>query len=214
MGCLNKKLPVDIVVMKNTLLKELDFIMENELEYLNDLDENKKDKLKKNVLKRFKNQINTDYFNYRIINENHCTYKHTRGKNEGYICCKNITNNGNRKKYICRIHNKEHVPKKKLSNLNNRSTDANEKNISDNIEIIHNNKLNNKIVNINKYKDKRNIKKNNEFFRNKKMIINNFNINTFKKIVNNYNHYNNSKYIYNKHNITLLDFVPKNILSY
>jgi hypothetical protein len=250
MGCINKKLPINLQQMKKVLLKEIDYIINDKLYFLdimfeslkNDIkkDEekynNKIKKLKDNMIKEIGSKFDSDNFIYNIIDDNHCTFKHTRGKNDGKFCCKNITINGNKKKYICRIHNKEHIAKKKinkLTNLNIRSTEAisnniiiekdkNNKIISDNIRILQNDKNSNKTVNIKKNIENNNkfgiIKKNKENLRNKynkNIIINNFNVNSFRKIVNNYNYNNNSIYIYNKqNNITLLDFIPEKILSY
>lgn len=246
MICLNKKLPVDMEEMKKVFIKELDVIIEHKLYYLdvmfpnlkNDIknDENiyndKIKKFKNNILKEFKSKFDSDNFIYRIIDQNHCTFKHEKGKNEGKFCCKKITKNGNKKKFICRIHNKDHIPKKKIKlheyeTSENIEKTKNNRIISDKVEIYHD-KINGKIVDINNDKKNieknRNIRKNNENFRNKNIYINKFNINSFRKKINyhkdnisNYIIYNNKKYFNNKpykHNITLADFIPQNLLSY
>lgn len=113
MVCLNEKLPINLKQMKSVFLKELDEIIENEIYYLNGINDEKKDKLKNNIIKKMNNKFNSDFFIYRIIHNEHCTYKHQRGKNDGKFCCKRITNNGNKTKFVCTIHNKEHIPRKK-----------------------------------------------------------------------------------------------------
>lgn len=237
MGCLNEKLPIDMKMMKKVILQEIDDIIDHELYYVNDIEKVKKERLKNNIIKELKNKFNSDHFIYRIIHEDHCNFKHERGKNDGKFCCKRITINGNKKKYICRVHNKDHVPKKKIKLLDDKSFEnsKNNKILEKSKNIIN---KNNSILlrtdiskNLNKnYHEKiKNIKKikNPLKCRNPKTYINNFNINDFKRVINYYN-YNYLEPIICKHdrcssnecqfkhknNILLSDFIPKDILSY
>jgi hypothetical protein len=118
MVCLNEKLPINLAQMKKNIIYELDSIIEHNLYYLDEIDEEKKTKIKNSITKEFKNKINTDLFIYRIMDDNYCTFKHNRGKHDGEFCCRRITINGDKKKYLCRVHNKDHVPNKKIQ-INN-----------------------------------------------------------------------------------------------
>lgn len=127
MGCLNKKLPINLHQMKTILLNEINYIIDDKLYFLdvifeclkkelkNDEDEynNKIKKLKDNIIKEIRNKFNCDNFIYRIIDNNHCGFKHKRGKRDQEFCCKKITKNGNKDKYVCTTHNKDHIPNKR-----------------------------------------------------------------------------------------------------
>lgn len=196
MVCLNKKVPIDIKRMKKEFILELDSIVENELYYMEGIKEKSKVILKSNIIKRMKNQMDMDLFIYKIMDENHCTFKHRNGKNDGNICCKNITKYGNRKKYVCRIHNKDHIPNKK-NNSNNieieksiKSRDIrNDENFEKIRKIQKINKFNNNIIDI---KNKVEKKKKNE--KRIKIINNDLNINKLNKIISSYSECN-SEYI-------------------
>lgn len=117
---LNKVISINIKSLENIILEKLENAIQDELFYVDNINEDKKENIKNNILKEIKNQIKTDYFIYRIMDEKKCVFKHSRGKNEGYFCHKNITKNGNHKEYLCRIHNKYHVPiKKNIKNVDN-----------------------------------------------------------------------------------------------
>ena len=114
MVCLNNNIPMDYSKMKNVILLELDNIIKNELYYIDEINETKKDRIKDNIIKEMKNQFNSDLFIKRMMNDNHCIFKHKTGKNDGKICCKKITKNGDKRNYVCTSHNKNHIPKKKI----------------------------------------------------------------------------------------------------
>lgn len=247
---LNRKLPIDIEQMKKIVINEIDEIIEHKLYFLDVIfptlkNELKKDekiyndkikKLKNDIVKEFKIKINSDYLIYKIIHEEHCIFKHERGKNNGNFCCKRITKNGDKKKYVCTMHNKNHTPKKKIKLIEDK-IEGNTKNIIPNLckinssnneiilensEINYKENLNNNIelLSINKkLEDSKKIRKymkNSGINKNKKILkfnsinyLNNkININKIKKIYN----YDCQPIIYNT--FTLLDFIPNNILSY
>lgn len=144
MVCLNDNIPVNYIQMKKLIALELNDIIEHELYYIEDIDEEKKDKIKKNIVKEMKNKLNTDFFIYRIINNNYCTFKHAKGKKEGYFCCKRITENGDNENFVCTIHNKKHIPKKKVGDINKINTkNINNKPINNFNDII---KINNQKI--------------------------------------------------------------------
>lgn len=117
---LNKVISINIKSLENIILEKLENAIQDELFYVDNINEDKKENIKNNILKEIKNQIKTDYFIYRIMDEKKCVFKHSRGKYEEYFCHKNITKNGNHKEYLCRIHNKYHVPiKKNIKNVDN-----------------------------------------------------------------------------------------------
>lgn len=142
MVCLNEKLPINLKQMRSVLIKEIDSIIEHELYFLEiifpslkkdlksdeNIYNNKINKLKKNIIKDIKNKMDTDYFLYRIIDDKHCTFKHSRGKNEGNYCCKKIKTNliDNKEDYLCCTHSKKHIPKKKSIKIDYNSTNKKE----------------------------------------------------------------------------------------
>jgi hypothetical protein len=196
MGCGNKKLPINVKQMKNILLKEIDYIIDDKLYFLDvffDVSkedknnyENKIKKFKDSIIKEIKNKIGTDNFIYNIMDNDHCTYKHKRGKKDGEFCCKKITKNGDNKKFVCTVHNRDHKPIKKIkpyediSLKDNISIPDNIKNTNDNISdsIINNNKMLNTKKNICFKNDK--IKKPNIYKKG-------FNIKLFDNILRVYN---------------------------
>lgn len=117
MVCLNYKLQINLRQMKTELIKEIDSIIDHELYYIDDkkLDENRKNKLKNNIIRKIKKTIDTDNFIYRIMDDEHCTYKYIRGKKEAMYCGKKINTNliDNKKDYLCCSHSKKHIPKKR-----------------------------------------------------------------------------------------------------
>lgn len=118
MTCLNNKLQINIKQLKTIFIEEIDYIINSELYYIDEkeIDENRKIKLKNNIIKKVKNKINSDYFIYRIMDDNYCTFKHKRGKNDGKFCNKKINTNlemGYKKDYLCCTHSKNHIPKKR-----------------------------------------------------------------------------------------------------
>lgn len=68
--------------------------------------------------KYVKEKITEDHFVYLNMNDNICTHKFRKGKRDGEYCCKKITINGNKTKYVCTKHNKDHFPnKRKIKNV-------------------------------------------------------------------------------------------------
>lgn len=222
MVCLNNKLPIDVKSMKRIILKELDIILENNLWYLEDVKDERKDKLKKDIVKEMKKNINSDNFLYLIIHNDHCTFKHQRGKKDGNFCCKNITVNGNKDKYVCTQHNRNYIPQKRQIN-----TSSNNILISKSINLIDNNNLtnesikdilqkselenNNTNIKVLSSEDTSSISnsngikkyKNNHIIKNKIKKINlynNFNLNYFKKNIKYNDQYNSSENIICKYN--------------
>lgn len=183
MVCLNKKIPVNVSLMKKVFIIEIEEIIEHELYYLNDINDKKKDRIKNNIIKEFRRTINTDFFIKRIMHDEHCSFKHTRGKRDGEFCCKRITKNGNKKKYVCTQHNKDHVPQKRLIKDN-----SNDILIKKPINLIDNNKsiLDNSIDLIKTKKDEPNI----ELLDFVGVKINNSNISKNRKINNKHNYDN------------------------
>lgn len=176
MVCINEKLPIDYIQMRKLIIEELYNIIDNELYYVNELKDKKKEKNKKNIINEFRNRISSDSVIERMIHEDYCIYKHKRGKKDGQFCCKKITINGDKNKYVCTKHNKNHIPQKRHEKM------IINKNINKSISICNSVKLlNQNIINKNgKKKNNYNIK------RNKNIHINNFNKNIFKRVFNDY----------------------------
>lgn len=244
MTVLNEKVPINIRQMKMQILLEIDEVVENELYYIDNINNKIKNQLKKNIIKNMKEKINMDIFIYNIMDNNHCTYKHRRGKNEGKFCCKNITKKGNKKKYVCRTHNKDHIPEKKVKPLNDISSEDNSSTLNKKIEkmekvgIRNDDEKNNNIIETTKngdddkneiisekvgIKNNEKNKNNNDLLlikeKDRKRIKNKYINKNNLKI--NYINYENKKKIYNHNfksnfcnNITLADFIPKYLLSY
>lgn len=199
MVCLNENLTINIKQMKNIFISKLDNIIEHELHYIEGINDIKKDKIKNAIIKEIKNEMNTDYFMYSIMDDKYCTYKHSRGKKEHQFCCKKITNNGNSKKYVCTIHNKLHIPKKKvnfnISDKNINIMDKYENNGYNNLKLIE-------YKNIDPILESKNKKKRKNI--NSKMIKNNDKHNTIiRKNIN-------SKMLINK-KIYIKDFDMKKL---
>lgn len=200
----NKKIPINIIDMKNVIIEEIDNIIDNKLYFLDIVfsslkteiknnEDKYKDKikiLKNNIIKEIKNKMDTNNFIYRIIDNDHCIFNHTRGKNKGNFCCKRITKNGDKKTYVCTVHNKKHIPKPKINvgqELYTKTIENKDKKYVTNIEIkdkplelkyindINHNIIKKGNVIIKNFSNKLKI--------NKKTYINNFNIRGFKNII-------------------------------
>lgn len=140
---LNENVSINIKLLEKILMEKLGNIVEHELYYIDNIDDEKKDKITKNILKEIKNEIKKDIFIYRIMDDKKCTFKHSRGNKDGYFCCKNITHNGDKDKYLCRIHNKYHIStKKNIKRDDNYKVSDNNISISKSVNIttINNNK--------------------------------------------------------------------------
>lgn len=162
MAILNDIISLNIKELKKEILKSVEEEIDHELYYLDEINEDRKKILKKNILKNMKIKINTDNFIYTVMDKNICTFKHTRGKKDGHFCCKKITKKGDKKKFVCRTHNKNHIPNKKIKHLKDKS--------------LENKKVNEKVDH----------EKNNEnynYFDNEKHNINNIDLIKVKKIM-------------------------------
>lgn len=180
---LNEKVFVNIKSLELNILKIVEDKVQNELYYVDNITDEKKERIKNNILKEVKIEIKRDLFLYRIMADDRCTYKHRHGKNEGYFCHNNITKNGDHKKYLCRTHNRNHIPKKKEKhNISNKNMS-----ISKSIKLIDINK--NKILSS---WSKNNFE--NNYSKKVKSLNNNINNSIFRKKFNFYKYY----YILNK----------------
>ena len=106
----------EILVCKKAIVHSIKDIMNEAMEkYFEDevLCKTKEKRQKMIKEKKEKTNTNTKHFQYLNSSSNNCTYIHKRGKNEGYMCHKKITKNGDKKKFICIKHNPNHIPKKK-----------------------------------------------------------------------------------------------------
>lgn len=109
---LNKNISFNIKSLKKELTLEMQDLMDD---YDHILDEKKVLSLKNKIEKKIDKLFFSDHFIYLTMNERHCTFKHKRGNNEGYFCCKNIRTNlgGQKDDYLCCTHSKKHTPKKR-----------------------------------------------------------------------------------------------------
>lgn len=194
--------------MKKVFISKLDEIIEDELYYIDGIKDEKKNRIKNNIIKEMKKKFESDNFIYLILHDDHCTFKHTRGQNDGKFCCKKITENGDKKNYLCRTHNKNHIPQKRITNnkinsdkyvdnnkdnsLNNYSIEVSEPDnpniisISKTIYLIKDDIENNikmqKIQKIQKINYSLKYNNINKLKINKNININNFNIKRFRNI--------------------------------
>lgn len=170
MVVLNDFLPISILSLKTHFSNKLMDILDDKLDYYIEtstvIKKNDKKRLFNNIVKEVKNIISSDHFLYLIMDNNYCTHKYKKGKNEGKYCAKKIRSNNPKKVYLCCSHDKDHVPKKKnisvdnthspMELINNNIDDNNKfKNKIEikndpkkkNININYNNQLNNKVIN-------------------------------------------------------------------
>lgn len=195
MGCLNEKLPIDYRYLRKIFVDELDIIVNDVLFYVDDIKNEKKEKIKNNIISEFKNRINNNNIIERIIHKDHCIHKYNKGKKDGNICCKKITMNGNKKKYVCTIHNKDHIPKKKIikNDTNNISINKsislfNKNNEANIISTLSSSSVNKKYIKLKKISFTEKHKN-----KNKSNYVKNFNIINFNKEIKNfYNNYENT----------------------
>lgn len=187
MVCLNKNISFRKLKLRDNLIKEVIDEFDRKF-YLYDgnglekIDENEKIKLtisiasdvKKIIKNRIKDLFSDNHFLYINMNNNVCTHMFKKGKNEGYFCHKNITSNGNKENYVCTIHNKDHIPKKRIIKDIKNTTE----NTFNNKKIIKNNPS--RIKKINKV-FKRKIEKKNSF----KIFIGNTGLINFSEIFKN-----------------------------
>lgn len=125
MVCLNENISFRKIKLRDNLIKKVTEKVNNNF-YLNELNKLKVDsKIKselafsiinnvnKIIKDEIKNLFSSDNFIYVNMDDNICGHKFNKGKREGYYCCKKITRNGDKEKYVCTQHNKNHIPKKK-----------------------------------------------------------------------------------------------------
>lgn len=213
MTCLNNKLQINIKQLKKIFIEEIDYIIDNELYYIDDkkIDENRKIKLKNNIIKEIKNKFNSDNFICRIMDDNYCIFKHKRGKNDGNFCTKKINTNlekGIKKDYLCCTHSKKHIPKKRKINKDLEVSEIKksiEPVIFDNKEIISDKSRNRNINFENKFEKVKNklvskkmeINDKNIIFNNKLLLKSNIKRNNFK-VLKTYNKNINNIDLYKK----------------
>lgn len=166
MVCLNQNISFDKLKLKSNISQELI----NEINYAFDLDDRPNQiklenninlgliktiigKVNKIVKKKVDDLFSSDYFIYKNMNDNLCTYKIKKGKKADNFCCKKITKNGNKLKYVCTKHNPEHIPRKRntkdkqLNIITNISGESRRTNKSSILGIKRNNKRRiNKII--------------------------------------------------------------------
>lgn len=171
---LNKMINIDMKELEMVLLEKMSNIIEHDLYYINEINENQKEIIKNNMIKEIKKEIKNDNFIFRIMAKDRCTFKHNRGKHDGSFCHKHITNNGDKINYLCTIHNKNRITKKKIKyNLS-------EKTISINKSIKMINNINKSDILFKK-------KINNNKLINKNIYIKGFNMKRFKNCLRLYN---------------------------
>lgn len=130
MVCLNENISFNI----NSLKKELILEMKKLISFsFNTLLEEEKVNLSNNekvtfLEEKIENKVTSlfhnDNFIYLTMNNKHCSFKHQRGNNEGYFCSKKIRTNleGQKKDYLCCLHSKKHIPKKRKEKKKNNHT--------------------------------------------------------------------------------------------
>jgi hypothetical protein len=114
----------EILVCKLSIQKSIRNIMLEVMpeyfdkEILVEKTENKK-KVMESIIRNKVNDTKSDNFWYINSSDKICTFKHKRGNNEGYMCCKKIRTNldGEKPDYLCSTHSKEHIPKKRIKKI-------------------------------------------------------------------------------------------------
>lgn len=229
MVCLNKNLPINISIMKKEIISILDFIIEEKLKYIDGINHEKKERIRKNIIKDFISEIDRDFFIYKIIDENHCVHKYKRGERQGQYCVKKINTNldiNEKKDFLCCKHSKKHKPKKKIKgqpSANNNciiiETDEKSKiNIIDNKidkNIYKRNKINKMYLYNRKIKIKNNkVESINSSFSsfNNNILYNSFNIicNSFDSLTNrckNIDKYSFCDFKHINNSINIIDFI-------
>lgn len=127
--------------MRNIFINELENIINNELYYLDNIDYTRKERIQNNIIKNFKNRISSNFIIEQVIHKDHCIHKYSKGNKEREYCCKKITINGDKNRFVCTKHNKNHIPMKRITK-NNFSQVANfnkNSNIDKNIKNKNNN---------------------------------------------------------------------------
>lgn len=185
MVCLNEVISFKKLNLRNNLTNELNDELQRNF-YLSDFPQLKLEsdikseltiKIIDNIKKIIKNKMNdlfsNDNFIFINMDDNICTHKFKKGKNDGRFCCKKITKYGDKNNYVCTRHNKNHIPKKKNKNLKNSKN-------SNHCKIFENNKnIDNSIMK----SDNKKIKKRKMKLKNKKIKINVYGEINFNNII-------------------------------
>lgn len=118
MVCLNENISFNVKTLKKNLSLELKDIIDT---YDNILDKKIVSSLKNKIEKKIKELFWNDHFIYLNMNPNLCVHKYKKGNNEGYLCSKKIKTNleGQNKDYLCCLHSKKHIPKKRKEKKKN-----------------------------------------------------------------------------------------------
>lgn len=163
MVILNEFLPINIFSLKTNLIKNILNILDNRIDYYIETEKpikkNDKKNIFDNITEDIKNLIYSDHFLYLIMDDNYCTHKYKRGKNEGKFCAKKIKSNNPNKVYLCCQHDKDHIPKKRIK----KEKDDNLKNIEDKNDNNYDNKNNSMLTIKNKVDNINNVKLNDNF---------------------------------------------------
>lgn len=218
MVCLNKNISFNVKSLRNKLTLEMK-------SFIDDYDHLLKDEkyvlsLKNNIEKKIKELFWDNHFIYLTMNNDMCSFKHKRGKNEGFICSKLIKTNieDNKKDYLCCTHSKKHIPKKRkiIKDLEvSEIKKTIEPVIFDNKEIISDKSRNRNIILENKFEKVENVGKVENKLVSKKMEMNDKNIIFNNKLLLKSNiKRNNFKVLktYNK-NINNIDLYKKRVYN-
>ncbi len=184
MVCLNDVLPFNKINLRNNISKYLQDMIK--LEFQMELNKNIIEKITRNIQENMKQIFSNNHFLYLNIDDNYCTHMFKKGKKEGYFCIKKIKTNlpeGSKKDYLCCVHSRKHIPRKRLNIKSNNKIHE----ISKNSEKSEISKKFEKYKNISIFQDihklynKNKIKKR----KSKKIFIGNSGIINFSEIFNN-----------------------------
>lgn len=112
MVCLNENIKFNVKTLKNNLILKMKNFIDGCDHFLN---EKNILYLKTSIEKEIKDLFYNDHFIDMNMDESLCSFKHKRGSNNGYFCCKKIKTNlqGQKKDYLCSKHSRRHIPKKR-----------------------------------------------------------------------------------------------------
>jgi hypothetical protein len=122
MVCLNKSLFFNKNKLKENLIKEINYSIKLDFNvFYNDKElKNIFNMINKHISLKIKDLFASDHFIYVNLDDNICSHKFMKGKNEGYFCQKKIRTNiiDGRKDFLCCSHSKLHISKKRISKKN------------------------------------------------------------------------------------------------
>lgn len=168
MVCLNDYISFNKLKLRNNLKKEInDHILR--LDFDLDIEKIKLEQINKKLNEKLNDLFSSDNFIYLNTNDNHCIHKFKKGKKEGYFCFKQITKNGDKDNYVCTKHNKNHIPKKRIKNIKEKTNEILQNQTFKNNENKNNNNFIIKIKNNKNKIFKKNKIKNNK--KNKKIFV-------------------------------------------